>query len=95
MNSKEEVNSLFLKFEENVVLRIEKMIDNIKKLMIFETAMMRNFDYDVINIHNQVETVNPKKDVEIFAAYNKSTVEPEVKPNKYYITALIDQIESK
>lgn len=73
------MNSLHLKFEENVILRIEKMIDNIKKLMIFETAMMRNFDYDVVNIHNQIEVVNPKKDIEIFAEDHRKFPKPEVK----------------
>lgn len=39
------------------------MVDNLKKLMIFETAMMRNFDYDIININRQVESVNSRKDI--------------------------------
>lgn len=57
--------------------------------------MMRNFDYDVVNIHNQVESVNPRKDIEVFAEDNKRVPKPEVKENKLYITAVISQMESK
>lgn len=44
--------------------------------MIFETAMMRNFDYDIINISNQLEIVNPRKDILLLVEEGKKTVKP-------------------
>lgn len=43
------------------------MIDNIKKIMVFESAMMRNFEYDIINIINQMNDLEQGKDIKEFA----------------------------
>lgn len=42
------------------------MMDNIKKILVFEVSMMRNFQYDVTNITNQLATIQVEKDVEEF-----------------------------
>lgn len=36
------------------------------KVLVFETAMMRNFDYDISNISQQMEGIQPRDDVKAF-----------------------------
>lgn len=53
------------------------MVDNIKKIMVFESAMMRNFEYDIINIINQLNDLEKGKDIEEFAQkYSKRNSKP-------------------
>lgn len=40
------------------------------KTLVFETAMMRNFDYDISNISQQMETITGKDDVNSFIKEN-------------------------
>ena len=34
-----------------------------KKIMVFESAMMRNFEYDVVNIISQLNNLEAGKDI--------------------------------
>ena len=36
------------------------------KILVFETAMMRNFDYDISNISQQMETITSRDDINSF-----------------------------
>ena len=40
------------------------------KILVFETAMMRNFDYDVSNISQQMETITSRDDINTFVKEN-------------------------
>ena len=40
------------------------------KILVFETAMMRNFDYDIANISQQMETITPRDDIVSFIKEN-------------------------
>ena len=51
------------------------------KILVFETAMMRNFDYDISNISQQMETITPKDDVNAFIKDNSDGI-PRLKPHQ-------------
>lgn len=50
------------------------------KILVFETAMMRNFDYDISNISQQMETIQPRDDINTFIK-NHSDGIPKLQPN--------------
>ena len=56
--------------------------------MIFETAMMRNFDYDIINIDGQLQNVDPGKDVQR-VRNQKGISEPE-EVRKHWMGSLME-----
>lgn len=39
------------------------MVDNMKKFLVFEVSVIRNFEYDVANVTNYLETIQVKKDI--------------------------------
>lgn len=45
-----EMSKILSKYQEHEQQRIEKQVDTIMKMLVFETSMMRNFDYDIANI---------------------------------------------
>lgn len=40
------------------------------KILVFETAMMRNFDYDISNISQQMQTITSRDDINAFVKQN-------------------------
>jgi hypothetical protein len=45
-----EMRKILTRYQEHEELRIERQVDSIMKILVYETSMMRNFDYDITNI---------------------------------------------
>ena len=53
--------------------RLEGMKDSLRKLVVYETASLRNLQYDIDNLAHAMESVNIKSDIRLFIEQNQST----------------------
>ena len=84
--------------EQHECDRLEKQVDTIMKILVFETAMMRNFDYDISNISSQMEGIQPKDDVKAFIkehADGTAQLQPELQPNTSLLSTVLSKMASK
>lgn len=49
--------------EEQERERVTVVLDNMKKILVFEVSMMRNFEYDVAGVSSHLETIDVEKDI--------------------------------
>jgi hypothetical protein len=54
------------RYEQHERTRIDKQVDGVMKLLVFESGMMKNFDYDIGNVSKQVGEAKPELDIEMF-----------------------------
>jgi len=47
------------RYEQHEHARIDKQVDGIMKFLVFESGMMKNFDYDISSVSKQVSEVKP------------------------------------
>jgi hypothetical protein len=47
------------RYEQHERTRIDKQVDGVMKLLVFESGMMKNFDYDIGNVSKQVGEAKP------------------------------------
>jgi hypothetical protein len=59
-------------YEQHERVRIDKQADGIMKMLVFESGMMKNFDYDIANVSKQVGEVKTDSDIEFFITSNSS-----------------------
>ncbi len=45
-----EMKKIFMRLQDHEEQRIERQVDSIMKILVFETSMMRNFDYEINTI---------------------------------------------
>jgi hypothetical protein len=65
------------KYEQHERVRIDKQVDGIMKMLVFESGMLKNFDYDIGSVSKQVGEVKPETDIEFFIN-NHSSQKPKV-----------------
>lgn len=67
-------NGFLLDFEKRINLNLSILeeqerergmilLDNMKKILVFEVSMMRNFEYDVTGVSNHLASIEPEKDI--------------------------------
>ena len=46
--------------------------DNLRKYVIYQTACLRNLQYDIENLAKSMEIISPETDIRVFIEQNKS-----------------------
>lgn len=74
-----EMDKYLTKYEEHEKNRIDKQVDAVMKMLVFESGMMKNFDYDIGSVSKQVnagnnkdDLANPQQDIEQFISQNST-----------------------
>ena len=62
-----------MSLEQHEEARLDIQVDSIMKILVFETAMMRNFDYDISNISQQMENITGRDDINHFIKEHKDS----------------------
>lgn len=74
---------MLVSLEQHEEARLDLQVDSIMKILVFETAMMRNFDYDISNISQQMESITGRDDINNFIKEHKDN---NVKLTQYELT---------
>lgn len=66
------MDKILAKYEQHERARIEKQTDAVMKLLVFESGMMKNFEYDIGNVSKQLDGSKPDPDIEQFISANST-----------------------
>lgn len=66
------MDKCLVRYEHHERDRIDKQVDGVMKLLVFESGMMKNFDYDIGNVSKQVGEAKAGTDIEQFISSNAS-----------------------
>jgi hypothetical protein len=61
-----EMDKCLSKYEQHERVRIDKQVDGVMKMLVFESAMLKNFDYDIGSVSKQVGEAKIENDIEFF-----------------------------
>lgn len=59
--------------QEQETTRLDLQVDCIMKMLVFETSMVKNFEYDIANISQQMETGKSINDIQLFIEEHEET----------------------
>lgn len=67
-----EIEKILEMYQQHEKDRLARQEQNIIKMLIFETSMMKNFEYDILTITNQVEKAKQRDDIKQFIEKNQT-----------------------